>query len=105
MKPTPETDAVYPPEIIDLEFKAQGREFGWGTIHDMRECCRKLERERDEARASNAELLERLRERTESHIAASARDVQDNQRLRVENDAMRKAISQLYDMTAEVSDK
>ena len=31
-------------------------------------------------RADNAELLERLRERTESHLAASARDVQTIQR-------------------------
>jgi hypothetical protein len=35
-----------------------------------------LERELNAALAANAELLERLRERTESHRAASARDVQ-----------------------------
>ena len=35
-----------------------------------------LERELNAALAANAELLERLRERTESHLAASARDVQ-----------------------------
>jgi hypothetical protein len=48
-RPTPETDEVYPPEIIDREFAEQGRNFGWGTLHDMRERSRKLERERDEA--------------------------------------------------------
>lgn len=42
---TPRTDAVYPPHIIDLEFSEQGRSFGWGTLHDMRECSRKLETE------------------------------------------------------------
>jgi len=35
-------------------------------------------------RADNAELLERLRERTESHLAASARDVQTIQQQAVE---------------------
>jgi hypothetical protein len=39
-----------------------------------------LERELNAALAANAELLERLRERTESHLAASARDVQTIQR-------------------------
>lgn len=42
---TPRTDAVYPPHIIDREFAEQGRSFGWGTLHDMRECSRKLETE------------------------------------------------------------
>jgi hypothetical protein len=42
--PTPETDAVYPPEIIDREFEEQGRNWGWGTLHDMREKSRDLER-------------------------------------------------------------
>lgn len=37
-------------------------------------------REYDKLRAANAELIERLRERTESHLAASARDVQTIQR-------------------------
>jgi hypothetical protein len=40
------------------------------------ELSRQLERELNAALAANAELLERLRERTESHLAASARDVQ-----------------------------
>lgn len=50
---TPRTDKVYPPEVIDREFKEQGRIYGWGTLHDMRECSRKLERE-------NNALLEAL---------------------------------------------
>lgn len=37
-------------------------------------------REYDKLHAANAELIERLRERTESHLAASARDVQTIQR-------------------------
>jgi hypothetical protein len=45
---TPITDAVYPPDIIDREFKAQGRTYGWGTLHDMRDVARRLERQRDE---------------------------------------------------------
>ena len=43
---TPITDAVYPPEIIDREFKAQGRTYGWGTLHDMRDVARRLELDR-----------------------------------------------------------
>jgi hypothetical protein len=43
---TPITDAVYPPEIIDREFKEQGRTYGWGTLHDMREIARRLELDR-----------------------------------------------------------
>lgn len=42
---TPRTDAVYPPEIIAEQFKKQGRNWGWGTLHDMRECSVKLETE------------------------------------------------------------
>lgn len=42
---TPRTDAIYPPNIIDREFAEQGRNFGWGTLYDMRECSRKLEKE------------------------------------------------------------
>ena len=40
--------------------------------------------QRDKLRADNAELLERLEERTQSHIHASARDVQTIQRQAVE---------------------
>jgi hypothetical protein len=40
--------------------------------------------ELDKALADNAELLERLEERTQSHIHASARDVQTIQRQAVE---------------------
>lgn len=43
---TPITDSVYPPDIIDREFKAQGRTYGWGTLHDMREVARRLETDR-----------------------------------------------------------
>jgi len=43
---TPITDAVYPPDIIDREFKAQGRTYGWGTLHDMRDVARRLELDR-----------------------------------------------------------
>jgi hypothetical protein len=43
---TPITDAVYPPNIIDRELKAQGRTYGWGTLHDMREVARRLELDR-----------------------------------------------------------
>lgn len=31
-KPTPETDAVYPPEIIDREFKHEGHSWGWDKV-------------------------------------------------------------------------
>ena len=56
MSDTPETDAVYPPDIIDREFKAQGRTYGWGSLHDMRESSRRLERQRD----AYAETLRRV---------------------------------------------
>lgn len=51
--------------------------------------------ERDEALAANAELLERLRERTESHLAASARDVQTIQRQAVMMERLAKLLSRL----------
>ena len=50
-RPTPETDAVYPPEILDREYKEHGDSWGWGTLHKMRKTSRRLERERDEALA------------------------------------------------------
>jgi hypothetical protein len=49
-------------------------QFGTGRVSV--DFARQLERELNAALAANAELLERLRERTESHLAASARDVQ-----------------------------
>lgn len=55
---TPITDAVYPPDIIDREFKAQGRTYGWGTLHDMRDVARRLELDR----AALMEALELSRE-------------------------------------------
>ena len=61
--PTPDTDAFILGSITKTD---------WNWRHFARQ----LERERDVALADNAELLERLRERTESHLAASARDVQ-----------------------------
>jgi hypothetical protein len=44
-------------------------------------------------RADNAELLERLRERTESHLAASARDVQTIQQQAVEIDRLKNILN------------
>lgn len=41
-------------------------------------------RDKDKLRADIAELIERLRERTESHLAASARDVQTIQQQSIE---------------------
>ena len=49
--------------------------------------------ERDAALAANAELLERLRERTESHLAASARDVQTIQQQAVEIDRLKNILN------------
>jgi len=63
MSNTPRTDAFIFGGLIKDE---------WNWRH----FARKLERELNAALAANAELLERLRERTESHLAASARDVQ-----------------------------
>lgn len=65
--PTPETDAFIFEGLIKDE---------WNWRH----FARKLERERDAALAANAELLERLAEARESHLHASARDVQTIQR-------------------------
>jgi hypothetical protein len=49
--------------------------------------------ELDKALADNAELLERLEERTRSHIHASARDVQTIQQQAVELSAVKAALS------------
>lgn len=49
--------------------------------------------ELDKALADNAELLERLEERTQSHIHASARDVQTIQQQAVELSAVKAALS------------
>jgi hypothetical protein len=53
---SPITDAVYPPEIIDREFSRQGRHYGWGTLHDMRECSRNLEIQNSQLMRENAKL-------------------------------------------------
>jgi len=80
---TPRTDAQF-----------NGREYLPAEPLVTASFARQLEAELNDAKAGNDELLERLRERTESHLAASARDIQDNQRLRVENEAMRDAIKE-----------
>ena len=49
--------------------------------------------ELDKALADNAELLERLEERTRSHLHASARDVQTIQQQAVELSAVKAALS------------
>ena len=58
---TPETDAVYPPEILDREYKSHGEAWGWGTLHKMRKTSRHLERQLAEAREENARLREALK--------------------------------------------
>lgn len=63
-----------------------------------------LLKEIDELRAANAELIERLRERTESHIAASARDVQTIQRQSVELASADREIERL-NLMVEMMDK
>ena len=68
MSDTPETDAVYPPDIIDREFKAQGRTYGWGTLHDMRESSRSLERQRDDYAETLRDLLNFAYEREREYI-------------------------------------
>ena len=59
----------------------------------------KLERELNSALAANAELLERLRERTESHLAASARDVQTIQQQAVEIDRLKAMLADIYSLS------
>jgi formylmethanofuran dehydrogenase subunit E len=49
--------------------------------------------ELDKALADNAELLERLEERTQSHLLASARDVQTIQQQAIELSAVKAALS------------
>ena len=49
--------------------------------------------ELDKALADNTELLERLEERTQSHIHASARDVQTIQQQAIELSAVKAALS------------
>ena len=49
--------------------------------------------ERNKLRADNAELLERLEERTQSHLHASARDVQTIRQQAVELRAVKAALS------------
>jgi len=68
MSDTPRTDSA------QCEGLLRGNAVPTHVVHVT--FARQLERERDAALAANAELLERLRERTESHLAASARDVQ-----------------------------
>jgi hypothetical protein len=48
---------------------------------------------------ANAELLERLRERTESHLAASARDVQTIQQQAVEIDRLKSVLADIYSLS------
>jgi len=58
-----------------------------------------IERELNAALAANAELLERLRERTESHLAASARDVQTIQRQAVKIDRLKSVLADIYSLS------
>jgi len=58
--------------------------------------------ELDKTLADNAELLERLEERTQSHLRASARDVQTIQQQAVELSAARDLIQEAYDALIKV---
>jgi hypothetical protein len=55
-----------------------------GDLHEWINLSGTLERELAASQAGQAELLERLEERTQSHLLASARDVQTIQRQAVE---------------------
>jgi hypothetical protein len=78
--PTPETDGM-------TFFPQPGMMPPYNTVSS--EFARKLERERDEALAANAELLERLQESRESHIIATDRKVQTIQQQAVEIDRLK----------------
>jgi hypothetical protein len=80
--PTPETDG--------MTFFAQP-----GMMPPYNTVSSEFARERDAALAANAELLERLRERTDSHLAASARDVQTIQQQAVMMERLAKLLSRL----------
>lgn len=85
--PTPDTDSA------QCEGLLRGNAVPTHVVHVN--FARKLERERDAALAANAELLERLRERTESHLAASARDVQTIQRQAILLDRLADALEKM----------
>jgi hypothetical protein len=88
--PTPETDGM-------TFFPQPGMMPPYCTVSS--EFARKLERERDAALTANAELLERLRERTEAHLAASARDVQTIQQQAVEIDRLKSLLAYIYSLS------
>ena len=81
--PTPETDAFINRMFHDREHE----------LTELYNFTMGLERERDAALAANVEILERLRERTESHLAASARDVQTIQQQAVEIDRLKNILN------------
>jgi hypothetical protein len=86
-------------QTLHVYFETQGlQEWEFSYVADRRLVI-KLERERDAALAANAELLERLRERTESHLAASARDVQTIQQQAVEIDRLKSVLADIYSLS------
>lgn len=89
--PTPETDSLQHEGLL------RGNAVPTHVVHVN--FARQLERERDAALAANAELLERLRERTESHLAASARDVQTIQQQAVEIDRLKSVLANIYSLS------
>jgi hypothetical protein len=107
--PTPETDAAYIDHAWDmhgyipLEFARKlerERDAANKELHQkyiefdaLFDEAEQIRIERDAALAANAELLERLRERTESHLAASARDVQTIQQQAVEIDRLKNILN------------
>jgi hypothetical protein len=99
--PTPETDSEVrlilidcDDSCIDIYIKRDSKIVDGDIV--LADFARKLERERDAALAANAELLERLRERIESHLAASARDVQTIQQQAVEIDRLKAVLADIY---------
>ena len=84
---------------LHVYFEIQGlQEWEFSYVADRRLVI-KLERELNSALAANAELLERLRERTESHLAASARDVQTIQQQAVEIDRLKAMLADIYSLS------
>jgi|688.fasta_scaffold126817_1 hypothetical protein len=102
--PTPKTDSEAELTLIDCDdssveiYVKRDSKIVHGDIV-LADFARQLERERDAALAANAELLERLRERTESHLAASARDVQTIQRQAVEIDRLKAVLADIYSLS------
>lgn len=84
---TPETDAVYPPDIIDREYLIHGNSWGWGTLIKMREVARRLERERDEQKKYNAQL-------TAAYLEAAGELQKESYALREENRKLRDALDE-----------